>query len=985
MAMLSTKLNSGVSPPIGSPGGTVLSGSKDIKLKYRAKIKICTWNVKTMAKAGKIQNAIQEMKRMNIGIMGVSEMRWPNSGEMKVEDHTVFYSGTDGSHEHGVGVIISPNIAHCITNFVPISDRAMLLQVSASPVNINILQVYAPTADKPEDQVVGFYHSINTIIEKIPKHELLMVMGDFNARLGAGIRSLHVGEHGLGERNERGDLLETFAESNDLVVMNTFFRLPPRRLYTWKSPQDKPGRIVRNQIDYLLVNRRFRNSCTSVKTYPGADIESDHVPLVGVFKVRMKRVRKKTPKVYNMRLLKEPETKRKVEMKLNTQINDIGDQLETERTIEKIQKAVEGVKEEYLRVVKTDRRKPWMTNEIMAMMEERRKHKKDPEKYRMIKIAIRNKIREAKDREAVEKCEEIETLQKKYDSYNLHRKVKELTGNFKNKQAGILTDSEGRIIVDKHNKINTWKEYLEKLFEDHRMDYPDTKESLSGPEILQEEVQIAIAHLKEGKAAGPDNIQTELLKLFDKRTVKLITQVFNNIYNTGKIPSEWLKSEFVAIPKKARAKKCEDYRTISLMSHLLKVFLKVIHKRIYNLCESQISPNQFGFVKAVGTREALFAVQVLFQRCRDVNCDVYACLIDYQKAFDRVKHEMMVNILKETGIDDKDLRIIGNLYWNQVANLRVEGEHTDYVKIKRGVRQGCILSPLIFNLYSERIFSEALDGLEKGILINGHRMNNIRYADDTIVFADSLEDLQVLVDNITHRSNQYGLDVNVNKTKLMIISKKKITGARLFINQAAIERVEHYNYLGTIIDEEWSNAPEIKSRIGKARSTFNRMSALFKSHNLTLETKVRLLRCYVFSVLLYGAESWTLNETTTKKLNAFEMWLYRRILKIPWTAKISNIEVLRTMKKDLELMNIIKARKLEYLGHIMRNEERYGILQTILQGKILGRRGPGRRRISWLKNLRTWFNITSTQLFRIAADKVRIAMMIANIRNGSAL
>lgn len=962
-----------------------MSGSKDVKLGCRTEVKICTWNVRTMARAGKIHNAIQEMRRMNIEIMGVSEMRWPNTGEMKVQDHTVLYSGkTDGVYEHGVGIIISPNVAKCIANFVPISERAMLLQVNASPIKINILQVYAPTADKPEDQVIEFYHSINEIIEKIPKHELLIVMGDFNAKLGAGNRSQHIGEHGLVERNERGDLLETFAESSDLVVMNTFFKLPPRRLYTWKSPQDKPGRIVRNQIDYLLVNRRFRNNCTSVKTYPGADIESDHVPLVGVFKIKMKRTQQKTSKIYDMRLLKDPETRRKSRLKLNARISDIEGQLDTEQTIDRIQKTVESVKEEYLKANKNNKRKSWMTSEIMEMMEERRKCRDDPEGYRRMKIDIRNKIREAKQREVAEKCEEIEALQRKHDTYNLHRKVRELTGGVKNKQLGNLTDSGGQIIVDKQTRINTWKEYLGRLFEDQRQGRFDIGETLSGPKILRSEVQTAIAQLKEGKAPGPDNIQTELLKLFDEKTITLITQLFNNIYDTGQIPSEWLKSEFVTIPKKTGAKKCEEYRTISLMSHLLKVFLRIIHKRIYSVCESQISPNQFGFIKAVGTREALFAVQVLVQRCRDVNCDVYACLVDYQKAFDRVKHDKMVKILRETGIDDKDLRIIGNLYWNQIANLRVEGEHTDYVEIKRGVRQGCILSPLIFNLYSERIFSEALYGVDKGILINGHRLNNIKYADDTVVFADSHEDLQALMDKITHHSSQYGLEVNVKKTKLMIVSKERITGGRLLINQTAIERVDHYNYLGTIINEDWNCAQEIRARIGKARSTFNRMSTFFKSHNLALDIKVRLLRCYVFSVLLYGAESWTLNESTTKKLNAFEMWLYRRILRIPWTAKVTNVEVLRTMKKDLELMNTIKARKLEYLGHIMRNNGRYGLLQTILQGKISGRRGPGRRRISWLKNLRTWFNKTSSQLFRIAADKVRIAMMIANIRNGLA-
>uniref|UniRef100_A0A8D8SUP8 Reverse transcriptase domain-containing protein n=1 Tax=Cacopsylla melanoneura TaxID=428564 RepID=A0A8D8SUP8_9HEMI len=98
------------------------------------------------------------------------------------------------------------------------------------------------------------------------------------------------------------------------------------------------------------------------------------------------------------------------------------------------------------------------------------------------------------------------------------------------------------------------------------------------------------------------------------------------------------------------------------------------------------------------------------------------------------------------------------------------------------------------------------------------------------------------------------------------------------------------------------------------------MSSVLKSHNLTLDTKTRLLKCYVFSVLLYGVETWTLTEATTNKLKAFELWLYRRMLRISWTQKITNAEVLNRMNKKAELVNIIKARKLQYLGHIMRNE-----------------------------------------------------------------
>lgn len=623
-----------------------------------------------------------------------------------------------------------------------------------------------------------------------------------------------------------------------------------------------------------------------------------------------------------------------------------------------------------------------MTKDILTLMEQRRTLKGNKEKYKRVQAQIRAKIREAKEKEATDRCAEIETLQARYDNFNVHKKIKEMTGSFKKRQIMKITDTHGKIIIDKQEIKKRWKSYLETLFKDQRPEVNHLASEFAGPTILIHEVETAINQMKNKKAVGPDNIETEFLKLLDKDGISWITDVFNKIYNTGYIPDKWLQSEFIALPKKPGAKRCEEYRTISLMSHMLKLFLKVIHRRIYQKCEKQISQNQFGFMKAVGTREALFGVQVLIQRCRDVNCDVYACLIDYEKAFDRVQHQKMINILNDADLDDKDLRIISNLYWNQTACMRLDDEQTEQVKILRGVRQGCILSPLIFNMYSERIFDEALDEVEEGILLNGVRLNNIRYADDTMVMADSLEGLQRLMNRITQYSQQYGLNINVQKTKLMIISKKSIKGAHLYINNNRIERVKQYSYLGTIINEQWNNVQEIKCRIGKAKTTFNKMSAIFKSHNLSLETKIRHLRCYVFSVLLYGVESWTLTEATTKKLEAFEMWLYRRMLKIPWTAHTTNKEVLERIKKKQEIVYTIKCRKLEYLGHVMRNQERYSLLQTIMQGKVKGKRGPGRRRISWLRNLRTWFGKTSTELFRAAANKVIIANMIANIRNG---
>uniref|UniRef100_A0A8D9AHH9 Craniofacial development protein 2 n=1 Tax=Cacopsylla melanoneura TaxID=428564 RepID=A0A8D9AHH9_9HEMI len=292
MAMLKTKQIRN-SSSIGFPGGNVKSDVMETR-KLRPNIRIATWNVQSLNKAGKTDNAIKEMKRLQIDILGICEMRWLDSGEMPLDGYKAFYSGrTDGAHEDGVGIIMTQKIAAKVKNFPPISERIMLIQLENNPVNINIIQVYAPTLDKADDIVDEMYNTINEIMKKLKKNEINIVMGDFNSKVGEGSTSDAVGPFGLGERNKRGDTLELFASTHELVITNTWFKQPKRRLYTWKSPKDKAEKIIRNQIDFILINKRFRNSCTTVRTYPGADIVSDHTPVVGDFRIRMKKVNKK--------------------------------------------------------------------------------------------------------------------------------------------------------------------------------------------------------------------------------------------------------------------------------------------------------------------------------------------------------------------------------------------------------------------------------------------------------------------------------------------------------------------------------------------------------------------------------------------------------------------------------------------------------------------------------------------------------------------
>ncbi|CAG9833628.1 unnamed protein product [Diabrotica balteata] len=156
------------------------------------------------------------------------------------------------------------------------------------------------------------------------------------------------------------------------------------------------------------------------------------------------------------------------------------------------------------------------------------------------------------------------------------------------------------------------------------------------------------------------------------------------------------------------------------------------------------------------------------------------------------------------------------------------------------------------------------------------------------------------------------------------------------------------------------------------KSLYNEESdkvAFCRQHCSILELRQRMVKCYVWSVLLYSAEVWTLKVSIMNKIEAFEMWVHRRMLNIPWIARTTNEKVLRSVNKDRELLKTVKHLKMSYLGHIV-SGSRYKILQLILKGKIEGRRDVGRKQVSWLKNIREWTQIPNAeQLFHIVEDR----------------
>ena len=155
----------------------------------------------------------------------------------------------------------------------------------------------------------------------------------------------------------------------------------------------------------------------------------------------------------------------------------------------------------------------------------------------------------------------------------------------------------------------------------------------------------------------------------------------------------------------------------------------------------------------------------------------------------------------------------------------------------------------------------------------------------------------------------------------------------LTLDRETIERVESYTYLGSMVNLNWDQSEEVRCRIEKGKPIFNKMKTFFVRRNLSLKLKIRMVRCYILPVFLYGVEAWTMTEALMRRLESFKMWIYRWILRISWIEHTTNEEVLRRMDKRKEVTFTVKRRKMEYLGHIMRNNK-YRLLPLILQEKL---------------------------------------------------
>ena len=262
----------------------------------------------------------------------------------------------------------------------------------------------------------------------------------------------------------------------------------------------------------------------------------------------------------------------------------------------------------------------------------------------------------------------------------------------------------------------------------------------------------------------------------------------------------------------------------------------------------------------------------------------------------------------------------------------------------------------------------ALDGHEGSVSIGGRLITNFRFADDIVVNAEKEDEAGVVIDRLDTTTTQYKMEVGPDKTKVMTNSPNGFQ-REIKIKSQRLEEVQNFKYLGAIISNEGSK-PEILSRIAQTTAALSRLKIIWRDKNMSLASKVKLMRTVILFTFLYACESWTLTAEIERRIQALEMRCYRRRLNISYKDHATNEEVRNRIQNATgvhdDLLTMVKKRKFRWYGHMSRFS---GMAKTILQGTVKGARRRGRQKKRWEDNIQVWTGMGFGDSLSAAEDR----------------
>lgn len=1039
------------------------------------RLSVASWNVRSLVESSgdarvcrkrptmqiacldrKLDLLALELERYNVAICGVQETKWFGKDVWQAGKWTFLHSGRplpndDGDSARrgeGVGLLMNEESTRAWRlageQWRAVSSRVMSARFnlssarageslpagyrrSRSSLFMTVVNVYAPTAKAPPSVKERFVLDLQTVLNDVPTSDVLVVVGDLNARVGVRAGGCDsalwpdvAGPFGLGQCNEAGEDLLLLCGAHRLAIMNTWFR---KRFYgTWMHPATKEHHL----IDYVLMRSDQRSCCHDVQVMRGATCWTDHCMVrakivldVGHRKFYPKPSR--PPRPFAVHCLKDDKVQEKFAERVSKLLHSdaaVGGSAGEGTTEGRWARLQECLCTAASEVIGHGRRKQpdWFKESestllpLLAARNVARKvllQKGTPaarHHFRSSQNAVQEAVRNAKEKW-------IESLALRAESSSCThgdrwRCIQQLQGVAAGRRClrpMAVLDEHGNMTRDPADTCARWCRHFTGVlnicsaFDEAVLDSLPARpvmHCLDTPPTIYE-LHAALGKMQLGKAGGQSGILPEMLLHGGDDFHSALHQLLLDIWRDRSVVAAWRNAVVVPIPKKGDARVCDNWRGISLLDVAGKVFARILQDRLSTLAEDVLPDSQCGFRKGRGCIDMVFSARQLVEKSIEHDTPLYVLFVDLKKAYDSVPRAALWQVLQKLGVPPTMLDVIRSLHDGMIAKVRVNGDLTDDISVTNGLRQGCTLAPTLFTLYFSVVVNHwraqcpeaGVSVLYKiGRRLVGDRTAKSRlstvtatesqFADDAALYATTRANFEHMTAQFIACARQWGLTVSIQKTKGMAVGNHAIQTPVSVTPTDTIEIVDDFPYLGSIVSSSGSLATELTTRLAKASRAFGCLRApIFTDRTLTIKTKRLVYTAVVLPTLLYGAETWPLKAEHIRRLNAFHHACLRTILGlsrlVQWKERLSSEAVGRLVGVDHDMADIVRKHRLRWLGHVARmNDDR--LPKRLLFGELLAtrpRHGPRKRWRDVVSSDLTVLDLTASSWYAAAQDR----------------
>nr|VZI03759.1 unnamed protein product [Spirometra erinaceieuropaei] len=875
----------------------------------------------------------RELARYKVDIAALSETRFSEQGQLEEvgAGYTFFWSGRPRAERRDAVVAFA--IRTDIVGRLPclpqgINDRLMSLRLPLWGGKFaTIISAYAPPITSSDAVRDKFYEDLHALLATVSKADKLIVLGDFNARVGTDHTAWRgvLGPHGLRGSNDNGLLLLRTCAKHRLTLTNTFFCLPVREKATWRHPRSRQWHL----LDYVLVRRRDQRDVLVTKAIAGADGWTDHRLVISKMRIRLQpRRRPQAQRLDNLPIAAAADDAAAAAAAENASVQNRWCQLRD--TVQSTALAVLG---------RAPRQhQDWFDDNDAAI------RNLLAEKNRLHKAYVVHPTEDNKA--AFYRTGEIQGYADRNEWKNFFSAIKAVYGPPTKGTAPLLSADGSTLLTEKTQILQRWAEHLRGVLNRPsvisdaaiaRLPQVETNADLDLPPSPQETIR-AVQQFSSGKAPGSDAIPAEVYKHGGPLLMDHLTALFQEMWRQGEVPQDFKDATIVHLYKrKGNRQVCDNHRGISLLNIDGKIFARILLNRLNNHLEQGLLPeSQCGFRRHP---------RQLQEKCQEMRTHLYSTFVDLTKAFDTVNREGLWKIMQKFGCPERFTQMVRQLHDGMMARVTDNGAVSEAFAVTNGVKQGCVLAPTLFSLMFSAMLMDAYGDERPGIriayrtdghLLNQRRMNfqsrvstatvhELLFADDCALNTTSEVEMQRSMDLFSAACENFGLVINTQKTVVMQqpppSSATAPNAPQINVNGTQLRVVENFPYLGSTLSRNTKIDDEVANRISKASQAFGRLqSTVWNRHGLQLSTKLKMYKAVILPTLLYGAETWTVYTRQARRLNHFHPSCLRRILRLNWQDRIPDTEVLERTG-ILSIYSMLRQMQLRWSGHLVRMDD----------------------------------------------------------------